>query len=248
MAEEVITFNVDFHCISNSNESLAHQTLTIKPSCKVSDMARIIEEAAEIPESQMRLEMNSVVLGRNKSLKELSMRSGDTLVVYYYARADCREIIKCIQWMENLLAWLENWNWEDCGVPVNANAIIDCLQELSFAYFSPWLAPTKYINKLYFISKDGLTLITKIMNILLDIPADWLDHELQLIESSTLGILWNITENEYILKAVAKSGGVEVCIRALSRLPIPECRHFPEESHIEGVKETMRKSLGALAK
>ncbi len=254
MAEELIRFNVDFYCTSDANQSLPQHTLNMRPSCKVSDVAREIEKSMEIPESQIKLKLNSAVLGRNASLKDLSVRNGDTLMVYYYARADCQRINECIEWMEGFLQWLEKWREMVYDINLMMLNLLppisgeQCLKDLCFTYFSPWFLPPQYANKLYFIAKDGLILVTKIMDILLSIPPDMLEDQLQQIEASTLGILWNITEDKYIGRTVVRAGGIETCTRALLRLPIPECRHFPEESHIAGVMETIRVSLGVLAK
>ena len=246
------SFSVDFRCTSDPKASLESQILEFDlPPFTVGDITHKIEETLSIPESQTRVEISSATVEKSTRLKDLRLRNGDSVTVYYYSVADCKDVGECIEWMKRLLDILVNW--KESGYCSTNQAVQDirgqrCLSELSFTHFSPWMTPAKYANKIYFISKGGLVLVYQIMSILLDVRCFNLPVKLQQIESLTLGILWNITEDVYIFRAVVQTGGLEICTKALLRVPVTPFKLLPEDSYYEAARETIRKALGAFAK
>ena len=212
----------------------------------MADLTRKIEETMEIPQSLVKLELNSAILDVRMSLDELRVRTGDTFIVHYYSIADCRVINECIAWMRELLLHLRKWKENSCS-HLDPNQIKDTnyLQMLGIDLFSPWLDPKSYANKLYFISKDGLALVSEAMSILLEVPLASIPTTLQRFEMEILLMLWNITEDTPTRKAVVQSDGIEICKRALLRIPIR-----PHSFVYGGFfgKEIIRMSLGVFAK
>ena len=143
------------------------------------------------------------------------------MIVHYYSIADCRVINECIGWMRGLLLHLRKWKEADSYSHFDAYGISDtsCLHKLAMI-FSPWLDPKSYANKIHFIAKDGLTLVSEVMSILSKIPLVDLPTKLQHIEMQMLCSLWNFTENAHTRKAVVQSDGIEICKRALLRVPV----------------------------
>ena len=195
----------------------------------------------EIPESLIKLEWNSAILEVGTGLDELGVREGDTFGVRYYSKADCRAINECIVWMKKLLDYLRRS--KESGV-IGLNSIGDssCLDTLAFRLFLPWLEPRTYANKAYFISSGGLILVSELMNITLVVPFIDLPEVLSNIESQILMVLWNITEDASIRRAVVQSGGIENCTRALLRVPIESQRLIFRS------KEIIRRSIGVFTK
>lgn len=243
---------VDFHCTSDPKSSLGCKPVTFStPPDTVGDITRQIEETYQIPAIVVRLESaNSVVLHEYQQLRETNLRNGDSFTAHYYSKAECKEVTECVEWLDRLLALLQRWRDDHLSVNVDSIQGQQCLDTLCFHYFSPWMTPVKDTNKFYFISKKGLQLTTKIVDILLEYsPAD-LPRKLLQIESMTLGIFWNISVDEHILKAIVRVGGLNTCVKALLRIPVEigsTGANYSEPYH-SAVIETIRRALGALAK
>ena len=79
-----IFFYFEFRCRSNETDSeriLTNRTLKFSSSSSpttVADLTRKIEETMEIPQSLVKLELNSAILDVRMSLDELRVRTGDT--------------------------------------------------------------------------------------------------------------------------------------------------------------------------
>lgn len=205
----------------------------------IGDLKQRIEEQHDIPIHLMKLIMNSANLADNQTLDQLKVNNGDTFVVQYYSKADCQAINTCITVLNNLTQQLEDdGNISSRNVEWN-------LANLGYRLFLPWLDVRKYANKLYFVSKDGLVLINKSLRILLDMPRESISRELQKVEGVLLVLLWNITEDAHIRRAVVRAGGLESCIKALVIKKV-----VPSEKVVYDFfsSELIRKSLGVFAK
>ena len=242
--EAVDVFRLELHCTSDPTLT-EHKTVEFNESPPITarDLKLKIEEATEIPEFLLKLEYNWATL-RDDNLERLNVRNGDTFVVHYFSKADCKEILDCIKWLEQLLESIKRWKESDYSAALNYPRKEDCLENLGFNLFLPWLEPQKYANKLYFIAKDGLNQVIDALNILLDVSS--LPYELSLIEGRLLVILWNITEDAHIRRALVEAGGVQTCTKALLRVPVVPPTYSIGLSFY--VKQTMRKSLGIFAK
>ena len=244
-----LVFNIDLHCTSNSKALTERCSLKLAslPST-VNELMCKIEEALEIPESMLRLEIDSdVPLKRGDGLEGLKLRNGDVFVARYYSRADCREINACVEWITQLLDNLRTMT-NSMGIigyfacPIQG---FECLEELCTIHFSPWQDPRKYANKIHFISRNGLSLISDLMQLLAVATIDQLDHGMQVVERALLDNLWSITEDDFIRQAVVRSGAVENCIKTLLRVRIEQPTMFQCDYYVEDI---ILGSLGVLAK
>ena len=249
--EKDVVFHLEFRCTSNAEDPKwinSRGTISFSscsPPSRVSDLTRRIEETMEIPEMLVKLEKDSAILNVKASLEELRVRAEDKFIVHYYSKAECKAINDCIDWMRELLSHLRTLQ-EDQYLDINNITNTHHLQLLGFDLFLPWLDSQKYANKLYFISKDGLIILSQIMSILLDIPLAYLPAKLQRYETEMLVILWNITEDTLIRRAVVETQGIEICTRALLRVPVKP-HVLIQSSGIFG-KEIVRMALGSFAK
>ena len=249
--EEEITLNLDLRCSSEPSDVHNRKTITFAPSSPdylVGDLTRKIEEVLEIPESSMKLELNSAILQSSNGLDELNLRSEDTIIVYYYSKADCREIRHCTEWLVQLHERLGRWQDSGYASDLDYPRKEECLGILGFDLFLPWLMPQKYANKLYFISKDGLTLVTRLLDIILAVPQSNLPLQLLKIEGQLLVILWNITEDAQIRRAVVAAGGIQSCTKAVLRVPVKPDVQLSGFGGYYFLRQTIRKSLGVFAK
>lgn len=146
---------------STGSGSLKNVLLTV-PGTTVEDLKREIEDKYEIPSCTQTLSWQGVTLRcGNTRLRDLGLRSGDSLEVLYHAAANCREILASIDWLSGILTEIASK-----GVPTTENRVRigslsvstqdDYLEDLAYVRFHPWLSPEKYINKIFFLGKHKM--------------------------------------------------------------------------------------------
>ena len=249
---EDILFYLYFKCTSSEEGSDGipkRGTLQFRPSSPpttVGDLILKIEETMEIPESLVKLERNSTILDVRTRLDDLRVRTGDSFVVHYYSKADCQIISECIDWMKELSGYLQRWS-ASIYMNLDMSSIRDThlLQTVGFNLFVPWLDSRSYANKLYFISKGGLDILSEIMNISQKVQMGNLPSKMQSFETQMLLILWNITEDAPIRRAVVQCDGIEICRRALLRVAV---KPYTVMSCNDSTKEIVEMSLGVISK
>lgn len=248
--DEKQQFYLDLRCTGDSEQitsKLVNIELSSSPnSTTIGDLKQKIEEQHEIPKHLMKLQLNSAILPDTQSLDQLNLRNGDTFIVNYYSKADCRAINNCITILKRLLEQLHDWDNMKYHNMANFVQAEMNLSSLGYRLFLPWLDVRKYANKLYFVSKDGLVLVNKSLSILLDLPQASLTSSLQRIEGLLLVIMWNITEDAHIRRAVVRAGGLDTCVKALLIKKVVPTEALEYDGGYS--TELIRKSLGVFAK
>ena len=255
-------------CLSEpTTEDSSCLTITI-PSLHrtVLDVKEEIEATADIPVALQELRYGSAVLHDDDCLATLCLRSGDTLQLSYYAKAECSEIRACVEWLRcvvhafssDCVPLIHSNEWEMSDEVRRVMTIImvheQFMIELSFNQFLPWLSPTKYANKLFFVVSGGLEVIMQLHAQLQQVSWDLLPEKLRLVECEIFISLWNLAESFQIRRAMVHYNALKACTSSMLRVKITRNAplidvSLPADSHFKHVlQEIINSTLGTLTK
>lgn len=226
VTKESIVLDLDFHCTSASTNSLGRRKIKFdanSPPVIAGDLINKIEEEIQIPATAMTLQIHSVPLRRHTDdLKWFKLRTGDTVTVHYYSDSDCKEVNECIDLLGMILLELQNYIASTSAdrqlqFPLTTANGISMFHSVCI---SKWLDPRSYANKVDFIHREGLQIISKILQCIAEVEKKPYKpsvlYSLLSIENSLLDCLWDLTEDDYIREQVTKSGGVDNCLNILN--------------------------------
>ena len=160
------THEVLLHCLSTDTTSTATIAFPTPPAT-VLGVKKAVQSAHSIPTCVQRLSYESTSL-RDGDLLDSSIRSGDTFHVTYKAHGECKDVEDVVAWMRELTAALEGC----VSAEVDAVGSLDWLlrrgrllgyeRNLCVGFFMPWCNDVKFVNKLHFVSENGLDVLMKL--------------------------------------------------------------------------------------
>ena len=229
-----VELRLSLQCLSGSTPEDSPYLIITIPSvhCTILDVKEQIEAAADIPVVLQKLQYGAAVLHDDDCLDTLRLRSGDTLEVSYYAKAECLEIRACIDWLRRLVRAfssdrvpLIHSNELEMSEEVRRVMAIIAVREhfmieLSYKHFFPWLSPMKYANKLFFIVNGGLEAIMQLHAQLQRVSWHWLPEKLKDVECTILSTLWNLAESFQIRRAMVHYNALKACTSSMLRVEI----------------------------
>ena len=263
-SDGVVTFNLALYC--TETQMIEYKPILIPPlsapsATLVRDIKLRIETEHQIPTCVQTLLYESQTLVDDTDLRSLHIRSGDTLHITYYSKGNPKEVTVIINWLSQLLTAMRQ---KEPTVSTGLSQAIDrCLSverqggylpNLTNDYFSPWLDPTKYVNKLHFAHNGGLDTVTEIYGILLRQPWPNCLKRMKYLECHILQIFWSFIETFPLRRLFIKRGGLQMCMKSLLRKVIQEDRPIKDyESPIHErssltLVETICSALGCLLK
>lgn len=222
MAELVL----ELQLTCSSDGSLTQQTLTFDhvPD-SVKDLKQKIEDELSIPKSGQNLFLpDGQVLVDSEPVVNLYLRSGDTLKVTFFNRADVKQLRNTInQCLRPVLTLLRtNSSIHDAKLiqkRQDSKALLtscqSSLHELSFKSLLPWNNHRTEANRRYLLQEGALPIILELYTILLPLPWDWRGNLLQDVEICCLSFLWNFSETAYARQLIVDKGGFEMMLKSL---------------------------------
>ena len=235
--EDKAVLNILLNCeLTNSSETkqVHFQSLPTTPL----EIKKKIEENFSIPSCVQTLHYQSMILKDSDQLQHTHFRSGDTFTVDYQTRGDCEKIQNVIQWLEDLLEYLQEIgdsnslsekDKDPSLLSYLCNMTEDLIlsgmhdgtaQDLCLHIFYPWKDKRTYVNKLHFHHEGGLDVLMEVYGHM--ISKEWgdlgIDSQFHLyLECLCSQAVANYTQTFRLRRQVVQLGGLEMCTKTLLR-------------------------------
>ena len=224
-------------------ESLPQNILEIK---------KLVEKEFGIPKCVQVISCNNQTLEGDTKLSALRFREGDTVYVDYLAKGDCSDIKEVISWLDQLSK----------AVRTRSSALDDTIRigiqqrliEDLRTCFVPWEDPRTYVNKLHFVDSDGIEMILKVYDFLLQRPWSQLDPNSKCLEGWVIRSLWDFAETFPLRRLMVQHGIIQMLTQSLLRVRLEEGKRI-HDYDVSGSRyqqsllvETIFGSVGALLK
>ena len=159
------THEVLLHCLSTDTTSTATLAFPTPPAT-VLDVKKAIQLAHSIPTCVQRLSYESTSL-RDGDTLDSSIRSGDTFHVTYKAHGECKDVEDVVAWMRELTAALEFYISDEDTVGsldrlLRLGRLLRYEYNLCVGILMPCCNDVKFVNKLHFVSENGLDVLMKL--------------------------------------------------------------------------------------
>lgn len=235
MATEQLTLEIELKCLSDGSQT--NKTLLFAPIPKtIADIKRRIENDLSVPKSGQSLFLaDGQALLDSQQIDSLYLRSGDALLVEYYAKADVEQLRNGID--RSLRPTLEILRTSPkrkiysrfLQLRQEYDALFSSCQsslhDIAFKRLLPWNHARTEANRRYLIQEGGLDLVLGLYAILVPIHWNSRDHSLQNLEISCLSFLWNFSETAYARQLIVDKGGFDMMLKSLM--------HYSEEEFLK---------------
>ena len=253
LADDKVVLNILLNCeVTKSSETkqVHFQSLPTTPL----EIKKKIEEDFSIPSCVQTLHYQSMILKDYDELQHTHFRSGDTFTVNYQTRGDCKRVQNVIQWLEEILGYLEDNNSHSdeqkdpslssylCNMAedlILSGMHNGTAQDLCLHLFYPWKDKRTYVNKLHFHHEGGLEVLMKVYGQM--VSKEWggmgIDSQFHLyLECLCSQAVANYTQTFPLRRQVIQSGGLDMCTKTLLR------KQVRRDSGCEIVPDTLMKS------
>ena len=230
-----LTLEIELKCLSDGSQT--HRTLLFAPTPDtVADIKRRIENELSVPKSSQNLFLSDgQALLDSQRLASLYLRSGDTLRVEYFAKADVEQLrndIDCS--LRPTLEFLRTSSKRKIygkflqmrrEYEALLSSCQSSLHDVALKRLRPWNHARTEANRRYLIQEGGLDVVLGIYAILVPIHWNSRDHSLQNLEISCLSFLWNFSETAYARQLIVGKGGFDMMLKSLM--------HYSEEEFLK---------------
>ena len=256
LAEDKVLLNILLNCEqtkSSETKQVHFQSLPTTPL----EIKKKIEEDFSIPLCVQTLHYQSMILKDSDELQHTHFRSGDTFSVDYQTRGDCERIQNVIQWLKEILGYLQDIEDNDSHADGEkdpslssylCNMVEDLIlsgmhngtaQDLCLHLFYPWKDKRTYMNKLHFHHEGGLEVLMKVYGQM--VSKEWggmgIDSQFHLyLECLCSQAVANYTQTFPLRRQVIQLGGLDMCTKTLLR------KQVVRDSGGEIVPDTLMKS------
>ena len=217
------TLRIILTCTSQDTTEEKMLVLTTHPHT-VLDIKKEIETECSIPVSIQQLKYESTLLQDTNKIDELHIRSGDSLYLTYTCRAQCDDIQEAVSWMDSLYSQLQ-----DGSLPSLSDEVRDLIfqgyhasimEDLAFKKFSPWIAPSTHVNKVYFLQIGGLDLLLKLYSLTLQQSWSAIPPEVKYIEYACMTVISNLASSLELRRVILQRGVLAMCLQSLVRVKL----------------------------
>ena len=236
------TFQIVLKCTSTATTE--HQVLSLAtPPRAVLDIKEQIQATFNVPVCSQRLEYESSVMKDSDEIDSFHIRSGDTLMVTYQAKAMCDEITIVVDWMRSLYTLLERQSLHaDADDQQAHNTIMfgyqaGIMEDLAYKKFSPWVSPVTQANKLYFLQIGGLEVLLDLYSLMLQQPWSKIVSENKYIEYACMIVISNLASSLEYRKMIIRRGILPMCLKSLMRVKLKKGVQVEDDSGSQGSKE-----------
>ena len=215
-----VSLDLELRCSSDNSQERVSLLLSPPPET-VADIKQRIETEFSIPRClQSTCLPDGQVLTDSQRLSGLYLRSGDSLIVTFYAKADVGRLRRDIRSvLQPALTLLRTASVKQLAKDEEAVALLtscqNTLHAISYKALLPWGAPLSEANRRYLIQEDGLDTTLSIYSIVVKLSWESRGWLLQNLEICCLSLLWNFAETGYARKLVVDKGGFELMLRSL---------------------------------
>lgn len=165
------------------------------------DLKLFIETEFQIPVCLQMLSFQSMEIKEKQLLKQIHLREEDVITVSYTTSGKLKEIKQILDNMAAMKLILQVASVEFTRPAVSPDTMeilerfIDPIEVegLLVNYFIPATSEPSKTNRLYFVHNNGVSLTISIHSLLINIPWDKLTIKMQLLEHSTLRLLWDLS-------------------------------------------------------
>ena len=160
------------------------------------DAKLFIQQEFQIPVCLQTLSLQSLEISDKQSFNQLHLRDGDILTVNFTTQGNLHEIQAILDSMKAMIKVLETSSEEIKGTltPSTEKQLTNCLDaalvEHLIHYFTPKTSEITNVNQLFFVHNKGIELTLHLHQLLTKIPFEKHIIEMQILESSVLGVVW----------------------------------------------------------
>lgn len=236
------SFKIIFKC--TSTETTEDQVLVLTtPPQTILAVKEQIEAVFNVPVCSQRLEYESLVMKDADEIGLFHIRSGDTLMVTYKAKAMCDELKIVVDWMQSLYSLMERQTLHtDADDQQAYNTIMfgyqaGIMEDLAYKKFSPWVSPVTQANKLYFLQIGGLEVLMDLYSLILQQTWSELAVEKKYVEYACMIVISNLASSLQYRKMIIQRGILPMCLKSLMRVNLKKGAQVEDDSGSQGPKE-----------
>ena len=235
------------------------------------NLKSFLQDEFQIPICLQRLSFQSMELQDTQILRQIHLREDDIITVNYTTTGNLREVQQVLMSMEEMMRALETVA-DTLSRPVVPQMAIQVLEliidpviveGLLVNYFIPSTSELSKTNRLYFTHNNGIHLTVRIHHLLTNISWEKLTLKMQLLEHSTLRLLWDISSTIGVRCLLFDYPGlVDQVSRSILRVEVIPYKNITSPisvneirnvhltvSHREAIlSETMFKGMGVITK
>lgn len=192
----------------------------------VLELKEAVQQQFSVPACIQTVSYQTEVLSDDVHLSSRLLRSGDTVDVMFFCYGDCSSIEEVNTWMGELIQAYEECEIEGDGGEHKVDVIVsNGLQNgldsaLGYDLFE-WLVPRTMVNKAYFESSGGLTLLLKLYHHIFSREWSRLHVHQKYLESVCTQALANYGETASLRRKLVKMGVLDLCFKSMLRVVIP---------------------------
>ena len=190
------------------------------------DVKKQVQKQFSIPVCVQTVSFNGHTLKNDIKLSDLRVRNGDTFNVKYLAKGDCTDLMEIISWLGQLSNAMAH-EYSDLNDIAENGVQQKFLKKLQAIFFS-WEDPTSrsYVNKLFFADNDGVGVILKVYEFLLQKTWTEMDITFKYFESWIVASLGCFTETFPLCRLLIQHNIIEMLTQSLLRVKLEEGRRI----------------------
>ena len=235
--EDKVVLNVLLNCEHTKSSETKQVHFKSLPTTPL-EIKKKIEEDFSIPSCVQTLHYQSMILKDSDQLQHTHFRSGDTFSVDYQTRGDCEKIQNVIQWLKDILDYLQVIDHDNslserdkdpsllsylCNMTeelILSGMHDGTAQDLCLHLFYPWKDERTHVNKLHFHHEGGLDVLMKVYSHM--VSKEWgsigIDSQFHLyLECLCSQAVANYTQTFRLRRQVVQLDGLEMCTKTLLR-------------------------------
>ena len=220
----VVVLECHLHSRSEGTTEVRHLSLSALPHT-VLELKEVVQSEFSVPACAQTVAYQTEVLTDDVVLTTRRLRSGDTIDVMFLCRGDCHSLEEVNAWMRHLIQTFDRIQLQpevgDYEVEV---VVYDGMQSgldaaLGYDLFE-WLIPRTMVNKAYFESTGGLHILLELYQRIFSRTWSSLRVYQKYLESICTQAFANFGETCELRRKLVKLGLLELCFKALLRVPI----------------------------
>ena len=249
-SSDFFDFSVQLHCTKTGLVDKGEFKLESPPE-DVLEVKKQVERQFSIPVCVQTVSFNGEPLKDNIKLSDLKVRNGDTFHVKYLAEGDCADLMNTITWLRQLSCAMASGSSDADLIDVAEIGIQQDLLINLEEFFSLYNDPTSrtYVNKLFFADNDGVSVILKVYDFLLQKTWNKLDERLKYLECFIIGSLWWFADTLPLCRLLIQHNVIQMVTKSLLRVRLEEGRSIVEfdasgdPDQLDLLKETIYKCI-----
>lgn len=229
--EGLESVNVVLIC-SETGESENGSLIFSSPPLVAKDIKIAVEEEFSIPMFAQTLSFDSQSLADNAELIYTRVRSGDTFHIEFTSKANCAELKKIIEWLDQLIAGFRNEKSststndemsKELNLLVTFGLVSNHLQHLINLFSGS--CPQAVSNRGYFHNRNGTEKLVEVYRAILKNTWEETAYSIKLMEGNMLIAIANLSNDGATFAMrnyFTEVGAVELMTRSLLRVRVNE--------------------------